>query len=110
MTAKPPPASLVPSDVGMNLFNDLDVLFASTAREICQLDVENGALAECTPQAELLRRLAVIVKAGAIIGLMENAVLAQAVADPLVSQAAMAPALNVTQQAVSSRIARLKNR
>lgn len=110
MTAKQPPPSLVPLDVGMALFHELDVLFAATARSICQLDTENGVLDECTPQAELLRRLAVIVKAGQIIALMENAVLAQAIADPQITQAAMAPALNVTQQAVSSRIARLKNR
>lgn len=110
MTAKPSPPSLVPRDVGMGLFNDLDTVFARAARDICQIDTENGVIDECTPQAELLRRLAVIVKAGAIIALMENAVLAQAIADPLITQAAMAPALAVTQQAVSSRIARLKNR
>jgi len=108
MASQQPAEPLVPHDVGMRLLHELDVLFGQTALEICHLDVDSGALTECSQQDTLLRRLAVVVKAQKITQLMHDSLLAAAAADPKISQLKIAQALGLTQQGASYRIARLQ--
>lgn len=108
MPSPQPADPLIPHPVAVRLLNELNILFGQTALEICHLDVDSGALTDCTQQDTLLRKLAVVVKAQKITQLMHNSLLATAAADPKISQPKIAHALGLTQQGASYRIARLQ--
>lgn len=102
------PETLIPQDIAVKLLHELDTLFANTAQTICRNDLDNGTLTECGRRETLMRRLAVVVKAGKIVQLMENSLLAAATADPTTSQTDIAAAMGISQQGVSYRKARLQ--
>ena len=105
MTAPRPGSPMVPPAVRMHMLNELDQLCGQMVRELCQVQEAAGEVPGCTSDSELQRQTAVAAEMLRVASLLEDAVFRKAAGR--LTQAAIASAHGVSQQAVSARVARL---